>query len=238
MRKRKLPIFILLIVCLSLLSGFGVSAAHSRKPTMIRAYGPQNPTVTVGADFELKVKVNGEDDYLTWNITGKKGIIAFEDLDRNDDEMEFHALKKGSTKVVCKIKGTSKKIIFKVTVKEIPSSTFKIFRVNPANITISAGEDLELKIRKSSKMIKDRQLKWSIEDTSIVGFDDVDYDEIYDDEIDIIGLRPGTTVVKCTYLPTGEAVNYTVKVVNKSYNYDDDDDWYDSWYDDDDWDDD
>lgn len=238
MRKKNLSILILLTVCLCLLSGLGVSAAHGRKPTLIKAYGIQNPTVTVGADFELKVKANGEDDYLTWNIKGKKGIIAFENLDRNDDEMDFHALKSGTTKVICKIKGTSQKVAFKVTVKEVPSSTFKISRVNPENITISAGEDLELKVRKSSKMIGDRQLKWSIEDTSIVGFDDVDYDEVYDDEIDIIGLRPGTTTVKCTYLPTGKSVDYTVNVIKKSGSYNDDSDWYDDWYNDDDWDDD
>ncbi len=231
MRKKSVSVLVLLALCLSLLSCSGVLASHDKKPTRIKACGSKNPTVTVGADFELKVKVNGEDDYLTWNITGKKGIIAFEDLDRSDDEIDFHALKKGTTKVTCKIKGTSKKVTFKVTVKEAPvSSAYKISRVNPKNITISTGEELELKVKKSSKKIGDRQLKWSIADTSIVGFEDNDHDDIYDDEIDIVGLRSGTTTVKCTYLPSGKSVTYTVKVVKGSYDYDDD--WYDDWYDD------
>ncbi len=229
MRKRKLSVLVFLTICLSLLFGLGASAAHGRKPTQIKARGAQNRTVAVGAEFELKVKVNGEDDYLTWNITGQKGIIAFEDRDRNDDEVDFHALKKGTTEVSCRIKGTSKKVTFKITVTAAPS-TYKISRVCPADITISKGEKLELKIRKSSKQIKDRQLKWSIQDTSVVRFEDDDYDDIYDDETDIIGLRPGTTTVKCTYLPTGKSVTYTVKVVKGTYHSNDA--WYDDWYDD------
>lgn len=51
---------------------------------------------------------NAEDEYLRWEILSGKDVIRFDDDDRNDDEIEFKALKEGTASVRCYVKGRDK----------------------------------------------------------------------------------------------------------------------------------
>ena len=55
-----------------------VSAAGGTKPKKILRIGNASRTVTVGSEFELKVRmkpVYAEDDYLRWKIVSGKNVI-------------------------------------------------------------------------------------------------------------------------------------------------------------------
>lgn len=119
--NNKLTLFFraLLAVCLcfSLSMTALAGSDDGKRPTKISVKGAKNRTVYTGQEFTLKVKHNHDDDYLKWSIN-KKGIIAFEDTDRSGDDAEFYARKTGTVKVTCKIKGTKKKVTFKIKVKQ------------------------------------------------------------------------------------------------------------------------
>ena len=77
--------------------------------------------------------------------------------------------------------------------------------------TIENGE-LELEVKKTKgKGVKDRQLKWTVEDSSVLAFEDMD-DGIYDDEMEFVGIKPGKTTVTCTNTANKEKVTFTITV--------------------------
>lgn len=194
--------------------------ADGPKPRKITKIASTVKKVYAGSEFELKARMYprySDDDYLRWSIIGKKGIIAFDDDDRNDDEVEFRALRAGTTKVRCSIKGRSSKYskTFTVTVRK-PSYT--VSQVGKKTVRVERGDDFELKVRKNNKRMSDRYLKWTIKNTKILRFEDGDR---YGDEVELEARRTGTTTVKCTNLKTKKSITYTVRVVP---DYDDDDD--------------
>ena len=89
----------------------------------------------------------------------------------------------------------------------------KIGRVGKASQTVSKGSDFELEVRKGTN-VKDRNIKWSIADDSIVDFEE--YDERYDDEIELVALKKGKTKVTAKNLLTGGKIVYTITVKNPS----------------------
>lgn len=200
------------------------------KPKKISAAGKKTITVTAGEEFKLRVRTapyDADDDYLRWKIASGSKFVRFEDYDRSDDEIELIARKKGTAKITCSIRGTSKKVTFTVKVKNAKTAGKKIKISGPAVRTVEAGDDFELKIKKY-RGLSDRSLKWSIGDTSIVRFDD---DDRYDDEVEFHAKKSGSTTVTCKNTVTGQSVTFTVKVSPRSHmNYDDDrydDDWDD-----------
>lgn len=87
----------------------------------IKIIGPEVRTIEAGDDFELKIKkYRGlSDRSLKWSIRDTS-IVRFDDDDRYDDEVEFHARKIGSTTVTCKNTKTGQSVTF--TVKVSPRS--------------------------------------------------------------------------------------------------------------------
>jgi len=221
---KKLLVFMLLFATFTT-SAITVNADNDDiRPSKIMKIICTDSSIKVGDEFELKARTNpydADDDYLRWSIVGKKGIVRFEDIDNNDDEVEFVALKAGTTKIRCSIKGKSKKYskTIKIKVKKAEKSK-KISRIGAKTITVEAGDDFDLEVKKG-KGVKERDLKWSIKNTSIVDFDD-DYNDRQGDDVDLYALKAGTTVVTCKNTKTGTVIRYTVKVVN--YDVDDDDD--------------
>lgn len=210
--KRLKNIVILLLAVVLAVGNMGTlaQAAGKTKPTGVKMTVSAK-TVYVGDKFELKAKMTpakAEDDYLCWSITGNAGIVKFTDKDLNDDEVELKALKAGSTKIECRIKGTDIAVYTTVTVKK---PTYKFSRVGSASKTVTVGTEFELKVKKSGGL-KDNDLKWSIKDTSILKFTDKD---ITDDEVELKAKKAGTTTVTCTNLKTKQTVTYTIKVVKK-----------------------
>lgn len=218
MRKMKKLFTLLLTAAISVasLGAVTVAADDDVKPRKVKIT-QTTKTMYVGATTELKAKMspsNADDDYLRWTIVGTKGIVKFDDDDRDDDEIEIKALKAGETKIRCHIKGTSQKSYITIKVK---NPTYDFSAVGKTKRTVEAGDDFELKVKKTSGL-KERHLKWSIKNTKIVRFDD---DDRYGSEIELEGRRAGTTTVTCTNSKTKKTITYTIKVVPDN---DDDDD--------------
>ena len=121
--KRNIKVILALaaVVFMSMLAVFPVQAGRKVKPTSIKAVGSKSVTVSKGKRFELEVRMNprkAEDDYLTWSIVSGKGVVRFEDDDLHDDEVDLWAVKTGTAKVRCKIRGTKKSVTFTVKVKK------------------------------------------------------------------------------------------------------------------------
>ena len=121
--------------------------------------------------------------------------------------MELVALKAGTAKVRCTIRGTKKSVTFKITVKKAAAST--ITRVGPEERVIYLGQEFELEVYRRN--VHESYLRWKIADQSIVIFEDGYAD--HDDEIDLIAVGVGTTTVTCTNTLTGKSVSFTIRVV-------------------------
>lgn len=167
-------------------------------------------TIRKGDSFELKAKMtpyNADDNYLEWSIVKGKKVVRFADDDRYDDEVEFRALKAGTAKISCRIRGTDIKSTITVQVKKAAGG--KITRVGAKERTISVNREFELKVKKA-RGVNENNLKWSIQNKSIVKFDD---DDIYDDEMEFRAWKTGTTTIKCTNTVTKKSVTFTVHVI-------------------------
>lgn len=198
------------------------------RPTKVKL---KNLTVNRGSKFELCARLSpayADDDYLVWSIVKGNKIIRFED--RNDrygeDDVEFIALKKGTAKVCCRIRGTRKKAYATIKVKEAKKSKCTIKCVGKQNRTVEVGQEFELKVKKSG--VKDRDLKWTISDKKIVCFDD---DDRCGDDMDFKARRKGTVTITCINTRTKKKVHYKVKVVKYDYDdYDYDDNYYGNYH--------
>lgn len=89
----------------------------------------------------------------------------------------------------------------------------KIGKIGSSSKTVYKGNDFELEVRKGTA-VRDNDIKWTIENTSVVKFDD---DDRYDDEIELRAVGKGTTKVTANNLLTGGKIVYTVTVKNPSY---------------------
>lgn len=89
----------------------------NKKNANIQRIGKKNRRVEIGDDIELKVRKKGgvPNRKLVWSI-GNKNILRFDEWRHTGHEMDFKAIGFGSTTVTCKIKGTGKKVTFKVRV--------------------------------------------------------------------------------------------------------------------------
>lgn len=221
-RMKKYLLMALAVLALTVLTAV-TAFAKDPKPTGITRVTSATKSVKVGAKFELKVKTTpagAEDDYLKWSIIGTSGIIRFEDSDRTGDEAEFVALKTGTTKVRCSIKGKSTKYSKTFTIKVTKASTTtanKLTRVGKKTKTVEVGDDIDLKV-KVSGTLKKKYLKWTIKNTKILGFDDGRYGK----EVEVKGKRVGSTTVTCKNLKTKKTITYTVKVIPEQPDDDDD----------------
>ena len=181
--------------------------------------GKKNRSINKGKTFELEVHTpeSVKDKNLTWTIKNSS-IVTFAGKERHDDDIKFKARKAGSTTITCKNTQTGKKVSFKITVKKTAKKT----KASSKNKTINAkgslqrsvrvNNELELEVKKiKGHKVKDYQLKWTIKDSSILAFEDID-DGIYDDEMEFIGLKSGKTTVTCTNTANNEKVTFTVTV--------------------------
>jgi len=85
----------------------------------------------------------------------------------------------------------------------------EIYAVGKKNVTVTAGNEVELRIRTEPADADDDYLKWTIVSGSeYIAFDSDDND----DEIELKALRPGTAKIRCTIQGTQKSVNFTVKV--------------------------
>lgn len=225
MKRFKHLLFFLLALCAIAIPSTIVHADDDDdvKPKKVTEITSSKKTIYAGDEFELKAKLSpadSDEDYLKWSIVGKKGIIKFDDDDKNDDEVEFKAIKAGTTKVRCSIKGKGKKYSKTFTVK-VKKANYNFSRIGKKTIKVEKGDDFELKVKKSSGL-KDKHLKWSIKNTKIVDFDD-DNDR-YGDDIELDAKKIGKTTVTCTNIKTKKTIQFTVQVITDDDSDDDNDD--------------
>lgn len=211
MTKRIMRLVSALLCCSMLFGGLTALADDDyRKPTWIQADGSKSVTMYKGGTAELEVEHDGGEQYLSWSVTSGKTVVQITSADKTDDEIRIKALKAGTAKVTCKIKGTTKKVTYTITVKNA-SATKRITRVGAATVTLRVGQDRDLEVKRGSGVTK-RDVKWTITGTKgIVKFEPGE--SRWDDEIEIIGVKTGTTVVTCTNHLNNQKIRYTVKVV-------------------------
>ncbi|HCT92373.1 MAG TPA: hypothetical protein DF613_13510 [Lachnospiraceae bacterium] len=187
---------------------YTITVKNSSNTTKITAVSKKTQTHRVGEEFELKVRAssNVRDDDLKWKVESGKTVVKIDDDDPYDDEMEFVALKQGTARISCTIRGTSKKVTFKITVKKAANST--ITRRGPEKRTVYLGQEFELEVYR--KNVAESYLRWKIADSDILMFED-GYAE-HDDEVELIAVGVGTTTVTCTNRLTGKSVKFTVTV--------------------------
>lgn len=86
----------------------------------------------------------------------------------------------------------------------------KISAIGKKTITVTAGKELELKVKMTPGYADDDYLHWKIiSGSKYVSFDD--YDRT-DDELELRAKKAGTAKVRCTIKGTGKKVTFTVKV--------------------------
>ena len=188
-----------------------VQAATKKKD--ISREGKKKRSIIKGKIFELEVDKpdSVKDKNLTWSIKDSS-IVTFAGKERHDDDIKFKALKAGTTKITCRNTKTDKKINFKITVKNVKKTTKAICAKGSLKRSVRVNGELELEVKKTKgKGVKDRQLKWTVEDSSILAFEDMD-DGIYDDEMEFVGMKPGKTTVTCTNTANKEKVTFTITV--------------------------
>ena len=175
----------------------------------ISRVGEKERSVKAGREFELSVKKNGNfsDNEIYWTI-GDTSIVKFNDDDRYDNDIDLRAVKAGTTKVTAKNLITGGKIVYTVTVKK-STNNYYIERVGSASRTIEVDDDAELRVNKGSAL-KANQIEWSIEDTSILRFED---GRNIGTQVEVEGRRTGTTKVTAHNLHTGGKLVFTIKVI-------------------------
>lgn len=207
-------IFLAVIITLVFSAVFTVSASGGIKPKKISRIGASSRTAMVGDELELKVKVNpgyADDDYLRWKIASGKNVVRFDDYDTHDDEADLLALKAGTAKVYCYIKGkeSSTKVNFTITVKKPNPADQTITRVGPATQMAEAYDDIDLEVRKSGG-IAESQLVWTIGNSKVLRFEGRNHTG---HEMEFETLKPGTSTVTCQIKGTDKKVTFTVKVL-------------------------
>ena len=192
-----------------------VQAATKKKD--ISREGKKKRSIIKGKIFELEVDKpeSVKDKNLTWSIKDSS-IVTFAGKERHDDDIKFKALKAGTTKITCRNTKTDKKINFKITVKNVKKTTKAssqnktICEKGSLKRNIRVNDELELEVKKT-RGVKELQLNWTVEDSTILAFEDMD-DGFYDDEMEFVGIKPGKTTVTCTNTANKEKVTFTITV--------------------------
>lgn len=204
---KKLVAYVMALAMIITLFGFNPSEASAAVGSKyIAKVGSSSKSYHAGNYFELEVNKGSKvkDSNLWWSI-GNTSIVKFNDRDRSDDDIELKAVKAGTTKVTCLNKLTGGKVVYKITVKK---ATKTISRVGSSSRTVNRGDDFELAV-KLGGLVKSNDVKWTIANTSIVGYDD---DDRYDNDMEFYAKKAGTTKITAHNLKTGGKIVYTVKV--------------------------
>jgi len=211
---KKLLVYVVAAAMVFTVFGFNpAEASAALGHNKIARVGNSARTVNAGAEFELEVRTGSsvKDSNLYWSVSNSN-IVRVADDDRSDDEIELRAVKAGKAKVYCKNHLTGGKVTFNITVKKANNT---ISRIGNASRTVNKGSDFELAV-KLGGAIGENSVKWSIADTSIVGYDD---DDRYDNEMEFYAKKAGTTKITANNLKTGGKIVYTVKVKAPSKYY-------------------
>lgn len=202
------------------------------RPKTISAVGKKTLTMQVGEEKDLRIRMNplhADDDFLRWKIVSGKKYVRFKDYDRSDDSIEIVAKKAGTAKVCCYINGKSdKKVNFTVKVKKSAGKKATIAARGSKIRYEEVYDDFDLEVKKLGT-VSGKNLKWTIADREIADFDSPYATKGV--EVDFVAKKVGTTTITCTNTVTSEKITFTVKIVNRYEDFDDEDDFWE-YYDD------
>lgn len=224
-------LFLLLTITLVTLFGSVVHADYDDwiRPTSISAAGKKSLTMKVGEEKKLRVLMKplyANDDFLRWKIVSGKKYVGFDDYDRNDDSIDIIAKKAGTAKVRCYINGkSSKKVTFTIKVKKSSGKKKTIAAKGSTTKYEEVYDDFDLEVRKLTS-VSSKYLKWTIADKKIVGFGS---SLTKGPEVEFLAKKTGTTKITCTNTQTKEKITFTVKVVNRYEDFDEDDDFWEHY---------
>ncbi len=227
---------LLLLLAVTLVTLFG-SVTHADyddwiRPTSISAAGKKSLTMKIGEEKKLRVLMKplyANDDFLRWKIVSGKKYVRFDDYDRNDDSIALIAEKAGTARVRCYINGKSdQKVTFTIKVKKSSGKKNTIAAKGSTTKYEEVYDDFDLAVRKLTA-VSNRYLKWTIADRKIVDFESPHM--TVGSDVDFIAKKTGTTTVSCTNTQTKEKISFTIKVVNRYEDSDDNDDFWE-YYDD------
>lgn len=226
-------LFLLLTVTLVTLFGSVAQADYDDwiRPTDISAVGKKSLTMNIGEEKKLRVLMKplcANDDFLRWKIVSGRKYVGFDDYDRNDDSIDIIAKKAGTAKVRCYINGKpDKKVTFTIKVKKASGKSQTITAKGSTTKYEEICDDFDLEVRKLA-IVSGKNLKWTIADKSIVAFGSPLTKGF---EVEFYAKKVGSTKITCTNTKTNETITFTVKVVNRFDDHDDDDDFWE-YYDD------
>ncbi len=220
--KKKLVVVFVCALMAWVLGVFASAAEGPWAPTEVTIVNGQNKSIgkkTVAKDerFELKARVNpgAEDDYLEWKIISGKNVVKFVNYEKYGDEAELKAVKTGTAKVQVFVNGSTGKTVkdtITIKVKKASASAGKITAKGGKTKHEEAGEDFDLEVKKSSSLILDSQLQWSIADKSVADFA---HGGKTGREVEFYAKKAGTTKITCKYVVNGKtksSVTFTVNV--------------------------
>lgn len=224
-------LFLLLALTLTAMFGSAAQADYDWvRPTSIKAVGKKKVTMKVGEERKLRVRmdpVHADDDFLRWKIVSGKKYVRFDDFDRSDDSIDIVAKKAGTAKVRCYINGkTSKQVTFTIKVKKASGKKKTIAAKGSTTKYEEVYDDFDLEVRKLTA-VSNKYLKWTIADKKIVDFESPYMTK--GTEVDFIAKKAGTTKITCTNTKTNEKISFTVQVVNRFDDFDDNDDFWEHY---------
>ncbi|MDD4370811.1 MAG: Ig-like domain-containing protein [Anaerostipes sp.] len=166
--KKNLIFLLAVILIFSTIVTGKVYADDDPKPTKITKLNYSKRTVKKGNDFEIKAYTKPwdcDDDYLVWTIKNQD-IVKFEDSDHTGDDMDFVALKKGTTTITCTIQGTNISKSCTVTVKNKKKKA-KIV-VDDTHMDVDKGEWDDIEARLTGGSYKNRKLTYKVHNKKII----------------------------------------------------------------------
>lgn len=171
--------------------------------------GNSTKNMKVGKSLELEVDKGSrvKDSDLWWSVSSGTSVVKITSSDRSDEDITIKALKAGTAKVRCKNDRTGGSLYY--TIKVTKQGTSTISRVGSATKTVELGDDIDVKVTKGSGL-SNSDITWSIEDTSILRFEDGVKSGT---AVEVEAIKLGTTTVTAKNLHTGGKIVYTIKVV-------------------------
>lgn len=204
---KKVMVYLIAAAMVFTVFGFNTSSADAALGyNKIGKVGSASKTVSSGKTFELEVRKGSKvkDSNLWWSVANS-GIVRIIDSDKSDEEIDLKAIKAGKTKVYCKNKLTGGKITYIITVKK---TVGKLTRIGSASRTVNNGVGFELGVKLGTGLTEN-DVKWTISDTSILGYGD---DDRYDNDMEFYAKKAGTTKISAKNLKSGGSLIYTIKV--------------------------
>lgn len=167
MMKKKISILLSLVFILSAIFSQMVLADFDPRPTNIVRLNYSSRTVVIGKKFELRAYASPydyEDEFLYWKTSNKK-VVAFEDRDRNGDEMDFIAKKTGTATITCYIPGTNIKKTCKIKVRASGKAKIK---VEDTHMDIDIGEWEHIGAKLVGGRYENRKLSYRVSNKNVI----------------------------------------------------------------------